>query len=344
MIQEIKIENYRCFKDFSLKDLKRVNLLVGKNNSGKTSIIELLNILEKPFELFPIGEILRRRGEFLDSKHEFLDLNNLYNDYICQTNDVFSICCKKNNSNYPYCFDGTIKAMPSADPHSMDEDIVLHCDWYKDSVGTGQMITIGPKHSMLAKNFYNGLSRKHNSVYLPSTSFSIDEAVPLFEEMVLTDDETIVIEALQIIEPSIRKIGIIDSGQNIAVRCEGSENRIRIDSFGEGISRLFALIVALVNAKDGVLMVDEIDTGLHFSVMEDMWRLILKVAEKNNVQVFTTTHSNDCWQSLASVTYDYSQYTKDNVSIQRIEKGKTKAVSFSEKEIIAAVNNDIEVR
>jgi AAA15 family ATPase/GTPase len=58
---------------------------------------------------------------------------------------------------------------------------------------------------------------------------------------------------------------------------------------------MLGLALAIVNAKNGVLLVDEIDTGLHYTVMSDMWKMIWKTAKRLNVQVFATTNSNDCW-------------------------------------------------
>ena len=90
-------------------------------------------------------------------------------------------------------------------------------------------------------------------------------------------------------------------------------------------------------------MIDEIDTGLHFTVMENMWKLIAKTAERLNVQVFATSHNSDCWTSLASVLCDKNA-VNDKVSIQRIEKDKKQAVAFTKDEIIIAAEREIEVR
>lgn len=58
---------------------------------------------------------------------------------------------------------------------------------------------------------------------------------------------------------------------------------------------MLGLALAIVNARNGFLLVDEIDTGLHFSAMYDMWKLIWKTAKRLNVQVFATTHNSDCF-------------------------------------------------
>ena len=104
---------------------------------------------------------------------------------------------------------------------------------------------------------------------------------------------------------------------------------------------MLAMAISMTRAKDGILLVDEIDTGLHFSVMEDMWRLISETAKKFNVQVFATTHSQDCVQSLASICKPSNEH---NTTIQRIEAGRRAAVPFNEAEIRMAASKHIEMR
>ena len=74
-----------------------------------------------------------------------------------------------------------------------------------------------------------------------------------------------------------------------------------ISTFGDGLRRILALRLSFVGTANGFLLADEIDTGLHWTVIEEMWRFVVEVAPKNNVQVFATTHSYDCIRGLASL-------------------------------------------
>lgn len=116
--------------------------------------------------------------------------------------------------------------------------------------------------------------------------------------------------------------------------------RIPIGSMGDGIWRLLGIALALVQARGGVLLVDEIDTGLHYSVLIDMWRLVFETARQLDVQVFATTHSRDCYEALAAVT----EPDRTEISLQRIERGKREAIAFSEVEIRQAAERGLEVR
>jgi predicted ATPase len=168
----------------------------------------------------------------------------------------------------------------------------------------------------------------------------------MFERIVLTPDEATVLQALRTIEPDIERIASIGSARQSARDGRGglammvAGRRIPIGSMGDGIWRLLGIALALVNARGGVLLVDEIDTGLHYSVLVDMWRLVLETARNLDVQVFATTHSRDCYEALAAV----AEAGRNEISLQRIERGKIDAVSFSELEIRQAAERELEVR
>src|SRR6202034_3737992 len=89
---------------------------------------------------------------------------------------------------------------------------------------------------------------------------------------------------------------------SIFVKCTGIDERIPIGSMGDGIWCLLGIALHLVATRNGVLLIDEIDTGLHYSVMETMWKLVLKTAERLDIQVFATTHSRDCYEALAAIS------------------------------------------
>jgi hypothetical protein len=112
---------------------------------------------------------------------------------------------------------------------------------------------------------------------------------------------------------------------------------------GEGIKRLLALSLNLVSSAGGYLLVDEIDTGLHHSVMTRMWRLVVEVAQRLDVQVLATTHSLDCVRALAAL-YEESPDVRDLISLHRIERGAETSVPYSADEILAASQHQMELR
>jgi AAA15 family ATPase/GTPase len=161
----------------------------------------------------------------------------------------------------------------------------------------------------------------------------------------LTPNEELVIKALQNIEPMIQRIASVSFqlGNSFVFKLAGSDQRVPIGSMGDGILRILGLTLAIVNAKNGILLVDEIDTGLHFSAMYDMWKLIYETAKQLNVQVFATTHSRDCWESLAEIAESENDL-EDGIIVHRIEKEKSNSIIIGKDEMAIAAERGIEVR
>lgn len=168
----------------------------------------------------------------------------------------------------------------------------------------------------------------------------------LWNKVVLTTEESRVVDALRIIEPTIERIAFLAEGgdaENIYLKFRDFDDRIPIGSMGDGIWRFLAMALNLTNAAGGYLLVDEIDTGLHYSVMLAMWRLIIETARRLNIQVFATTHSSDCVRALAWL-YEEQPEIRDEISVHRVQKGLSHTVRYSADELLVAARQHIEVR
>lgn len=124
---------------------------------------------------------------------------------------------------------------------------------------------------------------------------------------------------------------------------KNEKSRTPIGCFGEGVQRLFGLAVALSTAKSGILLVDEIDTGLHHSVLADMWKLVIATAIKNDIQVFATTHSLDCLRGLNEACERNPEYASE-ISLQTIDRSLNCSISGDAKDLKSAMNLGVEVR
>jgi AAA15 family ATPase/GTPase len=388
MFRSIKIENFRGFKHFELEQLGRINLLVGLNNSGKTSVLEAVQLLCSRTNLEPLTEIMLNRGEYFQGDERgdnwsdrYLDIRHLFFGHEIQPKSSFSISCVNDELNeeiigsvernsieaYSSPTEDFHEQLALLDPESNSiKTFQFGIRWKKSnleqlnssvelSVNGGLPLSVQKR---LMRSIFSGstdqmrLRETFGAQFISSPSLDIEKAVNLFDQIVLTPDEKFIEEALQIIEPKIERIAFIRSERTkllttnrggFIIRLRNNSQRIPIGSMGDGVWRILALALAIVCAKGGVLLVDEIDTGLHFSTMSKMWKLIWETARKLDVQVFATTHNSDCWTSLAMIAEE-AENTEDEISIQRIERDKEKAVAFSKQEIVIAAERGIEVR
>jgi hypothetical protein len=165
----------------------------------------------------------------------------------------------------------------------------------------------------------------------------------LFENIQLTPQEELVNQALCTIEPRCQRIAAKPSHNRFEVKLSDQDQPIPLGSMGDGMSRILRLALGLANAKGGVLLVDEIDTGLHFAAMSGMWKMLWETCNKLDIQIFATTHSRDCWESLATVA-ESADVEEDEIMVHRIEKGKPASVAFNARQITIAAERGIEVR
>ena len=372
MITSAKLSGYRGFAEFSLDKLATINLLVGKNNSGKSSILEALHLLSSGPDLNSLWRIIAHRGEqtvpeFLPGRaiQQEADISHLFTGHRIELGSQFTIAASLDDGS-----ENTITFR--TDLTNENENLghlaqFIPADEIKSPIvlrisGTPS-ITILPlpltKQSTLrfdvlqqATAFAVNVSKKtrNPSQYVATESLSVMELLNLWNSISLTSEEDSVVKILQVLEPRIDRIAaisgpFINSGNpsrgGFVVRLAGPEQRIPIGSFGDGIWRVFALAVALSRSKDSILLVDEIDTGLHHTVMVDMWKFVHQAAKKLNVQVFATTHSYDCVHSLANIC---EENDANEIAIHRIETGSANSITFTSGEVEAAANNDIEVR
>lgn len=175
----------------------------------------------------------------------------------------------------------------------------------------------------------------------------------IFDDVVLTDAEDQAVEAMQLIEPRVERLAVLQSRRashggsargGILLRMRGTDGRVPIGSVGDGMWRLLGLALTLARARGGVLLVDEIDTGLHYTVMQKMWTMIAERSKSLDVQVFATTHSRDCYESLSSIA-DSEAVPPGDLTIHRLESGNgMTSTQFSEHEVALVEERGLEVR
>ena len=185
--------------------------------------------------------------------------------------------------------------------------------------------------------------------FVKTSGMTAAEVVRTFSKFVFTPRHDAIKKALRIVEPAMEDLALVadervrfsrDAPGGVVLRLREVPDRVPIGSVGDGMWRMLGLALSIAAADGGVLLVDEIDTGLHYSVMADMWRMVSTVAAAGSIQVFATTHSRDCYESLAAIT----DSDAGGVTIQRIERGRGQAVKLSGAAIAAAAKRGIEFR
>jgi hypothetical protein len=188
----------------------------------------------------------------------------------------------------------------------------------------------------------------HRCIFVHANGLSPGEVNELWDETQLTALEDVVLSALRIIAPQIERIsmkGLQDPTRDPIpiVKMSDVQEPLPLRSLGDGMSRMFGIALALVNARDGFLLIDETENGLYHAIMPDVWRLILKVAKDLNVQVFATTHSWDCIEGFQEAMVETELDEGMMLRLDRKKAGNV-AILYDHRRLTIATKHHVEVR
>ena len=172
-----------------------------------------------------------------------------------------------------------------------------------------------------------------------------------WDRVALTDYEVRATRAINIaIEENVERLASVhdrinyeSSGSGMIARLNQDHPRVPLKSLGEGAMRLLSVALALSSSKNGFLVIDEAENGIHHTVHEDLWAMIMKAASENNIQVIATTHSFDCITGFARAAIANRDVEGMLVRIEH-DTDRTKAVSFDESGLESIGNLGFEVR
>jgi predicted ATP-dependent endonuclease of OLD family len=371
MLRDLTIQNYRCFKDFHIDGLARVNLIVGMNNSGKTSLLEAVYLLVNQKEPLHLVDLLERRGEITDpsvslssveplNRLPLYQIQQIFHNHQLNLEQVILLQAEEENSlphlslNIQLCPTREItNKQAGIDTYKSQFELVF--TYVGNEQKTIQHIPVY-NNGLIEKRAFQSLRESlfgiflkpyFKSLFLTTSSVSFEQLAALWDKITLTPKESSIVEALQILEPAVERINFTSRqtfNSGILLKLRGQDDPIPLGSMGEGMRRILTLAMAAVTVENGFLLVDEIETGLHYEAQIDMWRLVLEVAQQLNVQVFATTHSLDC----ISAFQEALEQLEDN-SIGKLfrlsRKGENiRAVEYTPDDLSIAVRQSIEVR
>lgn len=372
-MKSLQIKNYKNLKDFKIDSLARVNLIVGKNNVGKSTLLEAISIFAAGGDMSSIRDVLDIRGEAYKfppetegtiekemdgyaSLYPDRDTLNFYNEPIQIVSDLFT----------PNPHTVALKLLKFIDVRETDQDgtpkftrkfidSTSEPDIIDSNAVTGIMVFNGEKKAFYPLDGRRRMLAVDKNVsyeYVRTSQVSSSRNPDLFDKIALSPLEKEIIKALQIIEPRIDAINFLkdESTYKYSSREDNrvpfvvfpmNARRYRLTSMGDGVNRILTIVLALLNCKDGVLLIDEFENGLHYSVQTQLWKMIYKLAEELNVQVFATTHSDDCIKSF--VTADSNQMGK----LIRLENrdGNIVPIGYDERDELDYIStSNLEIR
>ena len=369
---DLYIKGFRGIKDLTVPQLGHVTLITGKNNTGKSSVLEALRLHTQNAAAAAVYGILLGREQ-----------------HVGMTEDEDSPGGPESALAVSPLFYGFPRFSANFEPIIIStrgrmgpSKLTIRVEWYteerdrdgnrqmireeevpfEEPSGTAMLIVETGSGSMeypieqlarYARQRQWSRPRSSNIARMPSVLIgpygeeSTNTLGPLWDGIALTSYADDVVEALRIIDPKIADVSMLGGApstrrRTAMVRAENIDHPVPLRSFGDGLNRIFGIVLSLVNARGGLLLIDEFENGLHHSVQLDAWRMIFKLVRKLDVQVFATSHS---WDAVETFQKAAAETPEEGALLRLTRRGDNIIPTvFVEKELSVATRHKVEVR
>lgn len=360
MLESIRFQNFRGFKDLDLSGLSQITLLTGKNSAGKSSVLEGIFLLmgyalpdnlekirmlrglpaasditqlwESLFYKFDTSKAIeisaKCQGKHLDLKYErddafsTLDTNqNVINTFV-----VFS------SSAASYY---TLRYNFTADEAAQNGHLFLNP-------------AIGPNGAlaMTKENRKMGFETPNTQIFKFLSVGRVDdlELAGWLGTLNLRGDHQLIVDALKIIDPDIVDIHTVVQQRYTQLYLITKDSSIPLKLAGDGICKLLYCVLYVLCNQNSIVLIDEIENGFHYSMQESFWNTLAKAAKKSNTQIIATTHSYECIKHAVDGIANAGM--QDNFSLHRIDRigEESRATQYSGDLVKDAVDSLMEVR
>ena len=367
MFENLRIKNFRLFDDLDIGELKRINLLAGRNNSGKTAVLEAMYLLasvgnpKRALEVNGIrgrSEASRTTGGAPASywKPLFSQLNMHRPIEIGGAHShlgrlALAISLERQDSSEtpePYRFPTQQVAQGVADNaqetvsldlrEKLADQWALHLSW--DTAADRNTCDIRKtEHGHLSGSTESGIPLQ--AIYLSSGPGIAQEDAVRLGQLRSRKNGNLLTKALQVVEPSMESVEDSSAtGTPMIMGDIGLPELTPLSAMGKGVTRLARIVLATSMAPGGVVLVDEIETGFHHSAMNKVWSVIEEAAQRFDAQVIATTHSYECLMAAHEALKDEWRFHR----IDRTTEGSSQCVTFDTETVAAAIRHWLEVR
>lgn len=290
-LTDIEIKQFKCFTDFKASGFKRVNLIGGKNNIGKTAFMEACYINVHSVNINTIMTAIYS----INHSREYLNIVNKSIFYEKITDAIKSYWSESNLNKTKF---------------SIAE---------KDAIKTYALDINGVLKFINGKDLNVIIENIDNIKLIDNFGWSNSELIRAFQSVQKQDHENELSGFIKEFDSNIENFKVIGDKP----QCKTNGEYRDIVEFGDGLRHYISIICALYACKDGYLFIDEIDNGIHYTQLDRLWELILNLSKKNNCQVFAVTHSKEMLESFARIA---EKLNDQDISYTRLVKNKQQEI------------------
>ena len=354
--KNIVINNFRGIDYLKIDDFSRVNVFLGQNNSGKSTVLEAIHLLTGMNNPDIPQDINRRRTRNVYSG--FKDIYYMFQNMDVKTPIILSSeqtdgVLRELSLSLTYVFDkiaavqkGALNGVPPSSETKTFWNTLL-MDFYITTAGTKHsyqsLITVTPDGIMTNKKIAEDYLEKNNSTYLTADLFGIN-LVGQLSELFKRKKNAIIQERMSFFDNRITGIEILQD--DIYIEFDGLFEKLPLRMVGDGMRRYLNIVAATANPTTNIILIDEIDNGLHYSAYKKLWEAIFALATSTNKQVFVTTHSKETLCYLNEMLEENPNYQQELrlYTLARTLKRGHQAYKYTYEGLSGACENDVEIR
>ena len=348
MLERLQVKNFRGLRDLEIEGLARINLIGGRNNSGKTSLLEAVLLLSAAGNPRAVLDTNLIRGlDLVDSSSDAVQWLGLFNrmderagmemavSHTSLGEGILNI-----EAEWP-AWIGSPKPRSLIDSSSQGRLVPTLALRYGQPGKSGDQ----PGVSMMWEHARMERSEEYPAfdaaIRLSRTPTDQGALANRLGDLARARRKHLLIEALRVIEPRLESIEVLPERDGPMIWCDiGLPELVALPMIGEGMINLTEIVLLIAYAPGGVVLVDEVENGFHHSVLPDVWKVIEKGAADADTQVFATTHSYECFEAAQqSLTPDEFRYHR----LDAVD-GEVRAVTYDPETAAAAVKHYMEVR
>lgn len=290
---EIFVRSYRKLHKIKVKNLSKVNIFVGGNNLGKTSLLECFYLLSQLNDINAFLGLEKYRGKFYSGFHSKWIHKNFISDIKLEglfNGAKTTLCLTKKETDEDIEKSGYLSTIES---EGKVRDITLESSIHLYTTKAPELRF--SKSQVLCPATFTSPFRYNNELLKKAHANAVKEK--FFDQVIKFIQKHL--------DPDIEKIEMIsDEGESrFMVSSSRIKKAVDITKYGEGLQRVFEIALLMVYSKDGVICIDEVDSAIHKSLLIEFTRFIQQTAEKFNVQVFLSTHSKECIDAFIKNNY-----------------------------------------
>ena len=346
-LKELEITKFRGIQHLHIDELGKVNVFIGSNNVGKSTLLEatfMLASMANP--LLPSQVNVLREAQRADLAHiKYLFNKAKINDHpiiegstsenLHKRVEITTIGAKASNK------DENIIDLSATD-NTPISGIELICDDGAQQYTT-KLTNDNGKLSITSTIQY--IDGRFRSVLISSNSKE-GNVLESYSELVRRQLKDAIIKALRNFDARITNIEALSDG--LYLQFEGMDELLPLTMAGDGVRRYLGIVSHVIDPTTDIVLIDEIENGLHYSAYSKLWESLILSALSNNVQLFVTTHSKETLRCLAETYAKLQDKLKsDDVRIYTIDQelnGEQHVYALSAEGLQGAIESNIEIR